>query len=104
MEAFAALLKDRNQHGSFSFHPKCKALNLCHLAFADLFILSGVDQGSFGLIREMLHDFHSYSGLKPNIHKSAIFYGGVDDQLKWQMQNILPFPEGHFPSKYLGSL
>lgn len=63
MEAFAALLKDRNQHGSFSFHPKCKALNLCHLAFADLFILSGVDQGSFGLIREMLHDFHSYSGL-----------------------------------------
>lgn len=103
MEAFAAILKYRILHGKFSYHPKCRALNLCHLAFADdLFILSGVDQNSFGLIHSVLQDFHSFSGLQPNISKSAIFYAGVNAQLKNQMESILPFPEGCFPIKYLG--
>lgn len=44
MEAFAAILKLRIHHGRFNYHPKCSALNLCHLAFADdLFILSSVE-------------------------------------------------------------
>ncbi|KAI8531847.1 hypothetical protein RHMOL_Rhmol11G0167600 [Rhododendron molle] len=89
----------------FKFHPKCSALNLCHLAFADdLFILSSVDHDSLQLISALLTDFLSFSGLKPNANKSVVFYGGVDEPLKRQMQSVLPFPEGSFPIKYLGVL
>lgn len=103
MEAFAAILKCKLLHGSFPYHPECRALDLCHLAFADdLFILSSVDQVSFELINGVLTDFHFYSGLQPNIHKSAVFFGGTDMHLKIQMMAFLPFPEGHFPIKYLG--
>ncbi|XP_058216683.1 uncharacterized protein LOC131327544 [Rhododendron vialii] len=80
MEAFTALLHSRVDMGPFNFHPKCRSIGLTHLVFADdLFILCGASQDSFSLINQLLTDFHSFSGLKPNMQKSSIFYAGVSE-------------------------
>lgn len=62
MEAFTAMLTFRTQNLAFTFHPKCKELNISHLIFADdLFILSGADANSFQIVKDVLHDFHKVS-------------------------------------------
>lgn len=103
MEAFSALLSFRVGLGQFSYHPRCRGLNLHHLVFADdLFIMCSATVSSFTLIDQLLKDFHAFSGLKPNISKSSIFFAGVNEELKLSLKNILPNPEAFFPVKYLG--
>lgn len=103
MEAFSALLHFRVEHSQFTYHPKCKELKLCHLAFADdLFIMCGATSQSFSLINSLLTDFYSFSGLRPNLSKSSIFFAGVDVNLKGALVNILPIPEAKLSIKYLG--
>jgi hypothetical protein len=83
--------------------PKCSALSLAHLAFADdLFLLSGADCSSIAIFQSALDDFYLYSGLKPNLQKSQIFFSGVAVDLKRSLLAILPIPEGHLPVRYLG--
>lgn len=64
-------------------------------------MLCGADQVSFSTIKAALDEFHSYSGLHPNLQKSAVFFPGVDRALKGQLGNILPIPEGILPVRYL---
>lgn len=42
-----------------------------------MFILCGADIQSFGAIKDVLQDFHHFSGLEPNLRKSAYFFAGV---------------------------
>ncbi|KAH7845047.1 hypothetical protein Vadar_034581 [Vaccinium darrowii] len=63
----------------------------------DLFILCGADQGSFSTVKSALDDFHSFSGLSPNLQKSAVYYSGVSSELKVLLEAILPIPQGHLP-------
>lgn len=50
----------------------------------------------------MLQDFHSFSGLKPNLQKSVVYYSGVSQEMKEELLHILPIGEGMFPVRYLG--
>lgn len=51
IEAFAALLHFRISLGSFSYHPRCEAINLSHLIFADdMFIVCGANPQTFTTI------------------------------------------------------
>ncbi|XP_058216962.1 uncharacterized protein LOC131327851 [Rhododendron vialii] len=103
MEAFTALLRSRVDMGPFSFHPKRRSIGLTHLVFADdLFILCGASQDSFSLINQLLTNFHSFSGLKPNMQKSSVFYVRVFETVKLTLSSILPIPEAHLLVKYLG--
>lgn len=103
MGAFTALLHYRVNQGPFSYHPKCRSINLTHLIFADdLFVLCGASKDSFHLIKCLLDDFYSYSDLKPNMHKCSVFYAGVLEGDKVVLGGILPIPEAHLPAKYLG--
>lgn len=103
MEAFSSLLHLRVEQGLFSYHPKCRELQICHLAFADdLFIMCEPNVPSFTIINDLLNEFHSFSGLKPNTEKSSIFYAGVEIQLKEELGLILPIPEANLPVRYLG--
>lgn len=89
--------------GNFQFHPKCQALNLSQLTFADdLFIICGGTQEIFAMIRGIFDDFYHFSGLRPNLQKSSIFFFGVSDETSLALQNIFPIPVGSLPVKYLG--
>lgn len=47
----------------FTYHAKCQCLNITHLIFAyDLLMMCGADVQSFQLIKEVLSDFHSFTG------------------------------------------
>lgn len=62
------------QGDSSNFQFSSQALHLTHLIFVDdLFVLCEVEVNSFSIIAEVLHDFHLFSGLKPNLLKSSIF-------------------------------
>lgn len=79
MEAFTAMLHQKIASWSITFHPKCAAINLSHLIFADdMFILCGANANTFQSIHEHLQDFYSLSGLQPNLNKSACFFAGVE--------------------------
>lgn len=100
MEGFYAM---KISDGQFSYHPKCGTLSLSHLAFAnDLFLLFGADCGSLSVFKSALDEFYLFSGLKPNLQKSQIFFSGLDEDLKGALLDILPIPEGHLPVRYLG--
>ncbi|GFZ19335.1 hypothetical protein Acr_28g0000400 [Actinidia rufa] len=97
-EGFFAILQQKIGQGSCSYHPECRALGLSHLAFADdLFVLCGADSQSLFVIKEALDDFFYFSGLKPNLRKSAIFFSGVNSAVQEELNAILPMPEGHLP-------
>lgn len=51
---------------------------------------------------ETLEEFYLFSGLQPNLGKSALFYAGVSDSLKDELSGILSIPVGYLPIKYLG--
>lgn len=68
----------------------------------DLFILCGDTVSSVTLIDQLLKDFYSFSGLKPNLAKSSIFYARFSEDMKDLLHNILPISEASLPVKYLG--
>ncbi|KAH7840791.1 hypothetical protein Vadar_021656 [Vaccinium darrowii] len=110
MDAYPALRlaltrKYKMVQSGFVFHPKCQPLQLSHLIFADdLFVLSGANPQSFETIQDTLQDFYLFSGLKPNMQKSSIFFAGVSHHDKLQLCTILPIPEGVLPVKSVLSL
>lgn len=57
MDAFSFILQSRIGQGGFSYHPKCAAINLSHLAFADdMFIVCGATPQSFETINSVLKE------------------------------------------------
>lgn len=90
-----------NQGPFFSFHPKCWSINLTQSA-DDLFILCGASTESFQLIKQLLDDFYSFSGLKPNMNKCSIFLAGVSEEEEEILRHVLPIPEAQLHVKYLG--
>lgn len=73
------------------------------MVFADdLFILCGAIDFSFIIIDQLLKDFHSYVGFKPNMAKCSIYYAGASEESKVTMRNILPIPEASLPVRDLG--
>ncbi|XP_058181312.1 uncharacterized protein LOC131299748 [Rhododendron vialii] len=49
-----------------------------------------------------INDFYHFSGLQPNMQKSAIFFVGVEPAYKEALRLVLPIREGSLPVKYLG--
>ncbi|KAJ8429064.1 hypothetical protein Cgig2_031355 [Carnegiea gigantea] len=80
---------------AFKFHPYCKALNLCHLMFADdLLVFCKADPSSLELLIQAMHSFTQVSGPKANIAKSSI--------LRERCLQITRFKEEKLPLTYLG--
>ena len=76
MEYLSRLLKKAATSSAFKFHPHYKALNLCHLMFADdLFVFCKADPSSLELLIQVMHSFTQVFGLKANISKSSIVIG-----------------------------
>ncbi|KAK9733272.1 hypothetical protein RND81_04G056300 [Saponaria officinalis] len=66
-----------------SFHPKCTRTRLNHLIFADdLMVFVRGDMPSVTKVVDILRIFADWSGLRPNLEKTEVFFGGVALGLK----------------------
>ncbi|KAL3500951.1 hypothetical protein ACH5RR_035400 [Cinchona calisaya] len=102
MEVFTKLLEAKVAQKGFDFHPKCEQLKLTQISFADgLFILSAANSRSFQLIREILDEFATLSGLKANPIKSQVLFAGVEDEEMQSLSNIIQMSVGSLPVRYL---
>lgn len=103
MEYFTRQMQLIGTSPQFSFHPNCSSLNLNHLMFADnVLIFSKAYLPTLKMIMQVLTDFHVCSGLKANIAKSQVIFGGCDTDLQTDCLHITQFQEGSFPLRYLG--
>ncbi|GJY29341.1 hypothetical protein Tco_0405108 [Tanacetum coccineum] len=104
MEVFSLMLARKvHDNKKFKFHKGCKEIKLTHLSFAnDRLVLCHGDEISVNVIKEALMEFSNCSGLKPNMEKSVVFFGSVNEVTKKKILAILPFKVGKLPVKYLG--
>ncbi|XP_062109675.1 uncharacterized protein LOC133821329 [Humulus lupulus] len=91
------------QGSVFRYHPMCKSLQLVSLCFADdLLLFCKGTLSTVTVLKSILGEFSSVTGLQINESKSQIFYGGVSAVVKHQIVAEMKLSEGVFPLKYLG--
>ncbi|KAJ7009371.1 hypothetical protein NC653_000135 [Populus alba x Populus x berolinensis] len=99
MEGLGGLLKIASMSTQFRFHWRCKQNAITHLTFADdLMIFSHADIASVKIIKEVLNNFSSLSGLEINHNKSQVFVSGVAEALRTNIINCLAFRLGSLPA------
>ncbi|XP_060201916.1 uncharacterized protein LOC132630352 [Lycium barbarum] len=72
------------------------------LNFPDKFVNWG-DNWSVKILNECFLEFSEAYGLKANLDKSSVFFGGVPDEDQEEILNILGFVRGTLPIRYLGA-
>nr|GEX18988.1 hypothetical protein [Tanacetum cinerariifolium] len=97
------LEKNIKADGRFKYHAGCKDLQMTHLCFADdLMVFCNGDVHSITVVKKSLNEFSRVSGLFPNLKKSTIFFGSVNDQVKQEILKIVDFSIGKLLMRYLG--
>ncbi|XP_021721469.1 uncharacterized protein LOC110689027 [Chenopodium quinoa] len=72
------IMQNIGKHREFVYHPRCKAVQLNHLAFADdLIIMSRGDEKVVNLLMRGLATFAAASGLAANSGKSNVYFCNV---------------------------
>ena len=95
MEAFSRSLSKEVLHPRFDFHPKCKAINLSHLCFADdIFLFAKGNMTSVQITMDELAKFEAFSGMQVNKKKSAVFLARINDSVKATNLNMAGFSLG----------
>jgi len=103
MEYLSRLFKHASLTPGFVFHPYCKKMGLTHLLFTnDLILFCKAHSSSVRIMMEAFHPFTLCSGLKANLDKSSIVFGGACSQIQKECLDITGFTEGHLPFRYLG--
>ncbi|GJT52972.1 RNA-directed DNA polymerase, eukaryota, reverse transcriptase zinc-binding domain protein [Tanacetum coccineum] len=104
MEVFnLIIIKNISDNKDFGYHFGCKELKLSHICFADdLLVLCKGNKESLLVIKHSLEEFSQISSLSANLGKSVIFFGSVNDDVKRELLQILPFKCGKLPVRYLG--
>lgn len=88
-------LKDEPE---FNFHPRCQKLGITHLCFADdLLLFARGDTKSVQMLRDRFALFSEASGLKANLNKSQVYFGGVDEDTRMNILNLLGYEMGELP-------
>lgn len=103
MEYLDRCLKGLRDRPQFSFHLRCKKLNLTHVCFADDLLLFA--RGDVHSVRELYTAFQIFSnssGLRANVNKSSIYFGGVRPEVQEEILEEFQFTKGFLPFKYLG--
>ena len=87
----------------FKFHPRCQALSLTHLCFADdLMVFVEGTKGSVEGALSVFEVFAQWSGLNISIEKSTVYMAGVAVEERNRILRNFPFAEGTLPVRYLG--
>ncbi|KAI8525621.1 hypothetical protein RHMOL_Rhmol13G0244400 [Rhododendron molle] len=50
----------------------------------------------------MFDDFYHFSGLRPNLQESSIFFRGISEEVAMSLKDVLPIPMSSLPVEYLG--
>ncbi|GJX36031.1 RNA-directed DNA polymerase, eukaryota, reverse transcriptase zinc-binding domain protein [Tanacetum coccineum] len=88
---------------NFRYHFGCKRQKITHIYFVDdLMVFCNGDISLAKVIKRTLEEFSGISGLKPNMQKSTVFFGGMNVMEQNNILKIIPFFVGKFPMKYLG--
>lgn len=91
------------QERQFNFHPRCKALSLTHMCFADdLKVFVEGTKSSIEGVLSVFESFTKWSGLSISIEKSTVYVAGVEAEEKRRILVNFPFAEGALPVRYLG--
>ncbi|KAL0292813.1 UNVERIFIED_CONTAM: Retrovirus-related Pol polyprotein from type-2 retrotransposable element R2DM [Sesamum radiatum] len=104
MEVWRIILHKRVQAAAdFHYHWKCKEQGILNLCFADdvLIFCKGTVQ-SVRVIKAVLDEFASDSGLKVNPNKSQVILSRAAQSVRYEIVNIMGFQEGSLPIRYLG--
>ncbi|GJU89583.1 RNA-directed DNA polymerase, eukaryota, reverse transcriptase zinc-binding domain protein [Tanacetum coccineum] len=104
MEVFSIIMgRNIGRNKDFKYHHGCKKLQITQLCFADdLLVFCHGDIKSVNTIKESLEEFSSYFGLKANMNKSTVFFGGLTIAEQSIILDITPFAIRSLPVRYLG--
>ncbi|GKB88702.1 RNA-directed DNA polymerase, eukaryota, reverse transcriptase zinc-binding domain protein, partial [Tanacetum coccineum] len=95
--------KNISEAKEFKYHKGCKKLEITHLCFVDdLLVFCPEDTKSMNVIKETLKEFNRYYGLKANMSKSTVFFGGMTTAEQDIILDIVPFGVKKLPVKYIG--
>lgn len=99
MDYLSRCLQDLALNANFNYHPRCERLAITHLMFADdLLMFSRGDVMSVQLLYAAFLKFSkASSGLEANLHKSAVYFGGLSANAQEAIQSVLPVPTGSLP-------
>ncbi|VFQ82141.1 unnamed protein product [Cuscuta campestris] len=103
VEYLSRLLGKMTSDRKFSFHSKCAKLKIHHIAFADdIMMFARGDLISVKVLADAIENFTLVSGLHISPHKSNIFLAGSIKDNRQSILNLVHFPEGKLPVRYLG--
>ncbi|XP_047335567.1 uncharacterized protein LOC124939100 [Impatiens glandulifera] len=102
---FESVFTTFRKNQPYIFHPFCEEKEITHLYFTDdLFILAHADIYFIKTVTAALTFYFEVIGLTINENKSLAFYGGVKQETKANIYNIMDITEGSFPIRYLDIL
>lgn len=91
------------QWPNFNYHPRFQKLDIVNLFFADdLLMFTRGNVTSVKLLHEKFKKFSEATGLKANLGKSQVYFGGVCNEVKLEILELLSYEEGSLPVRYLG--
>lgn len=94
-------LSTLQENPEFNYHLRCQKLGITHLSFADdLLLFTRGDVKSVQILKNKFLMFSEPSGLKANLNKSQIYFGGVPRDTKEDIFQNLGYEEGELPFKY----
>ncbi|XP_021863807.2 uncharacterized protein [Spinacia oleracea] len=103
MEYLSRCLASLADNPEFSYHPRCKKLDLTHMMFADdLLMFSRADESAVKALFAAFTKFSLASGLEANLHKSEVYLARVPNHIACSIVNSIGVPQGSFPFRYLG--
>ncbi|GKC19715.1 hypothetical protein Tco_1021865 [Tanacetum coccineum] len=96
MEVFSLIMeKNIEESNGFGYHFGCKELKLSHICFVDdLLALYKGNRDSIEVIKKSQEEFNKVSGRVPNLSKSIIFFGSINERDKSDPLQVLPFKCG----------
>ena len=106
MESLSQCLFQLSSNGDFNYLPRYEKLAITHLMFVVyLLLLARTDAPtpSVQLLFEAFNKFSKASGLAANLDKSEFYFGGIGEEEKSSLQEILGMVRGTIPFKYLGA-
>ena len=103
MEYLYRVLRGLKQNHNFNFHPKCGKMRIINICFADdILLFARGDVESVKIVMQAVKTFSNAIGLYVSEQKSKVFFGGVEEMTKQEIQLATGFERGKLPFKYLG--
>lgn len=104
MEIFTLIMKRQvSENGEFKYHWGCKEVKLTHMCFADdLLKMCAGNVQSVQVIKAAMEELSGVSGLYPNLSKSTVFFGSVQEDIQQESLQVIGFVKGKLPVRFLG--